>query len=99
MLPNMPTPEPAGPMMGPPGGGAEGAPGPGEIRKMLRQVIVNAKRLAEENGLNFAELVAEAESGAPEPPGPAMAGPPGGMPSPAGPLGGPGGPMRPPVMG
>ena len=76
MLPNLPVGQGAPPMMqGAPAGGApeQGAP-PEDMRRMLVTVLQKVQQVAEQSGLSFDELLAEASGGsggAPAPMAPA----------------------------
>jgi len=54
---------PAGPGGGSPGGG-QGRPDPEEVRQMLLQIIGEARKVAQENGIDFNSLVASPEQSA-----------------------------------
>jgi hypothetical protein len=78
-MPSMPPsgmpPPPMGrpPMAGPldmPAGGAEGMPAPDEIRGTLVRVLLEVKKVAEQNGLDFASLVSEVARSKSAPPPP-----------------------------
>jgi len=83
MLPNLPVgqgaPSMGGSSMGAPTGGApeQGAP-PEDMRRMLVTVLQKVQQVAEQSGLDFGELLAEASGG-----GSGMAPAPMGAPAPA----------------
>lgn len=60
----MPSPQGA-PMQGAP---AQGKPSPEEIKKMLKQAIMELKRIAEENGIDLEDLMEGEDSGEMMPP-------------------------------
>lgn len=62
-------PSPAGPMDGPMGGGD-----PGEVRTMLVSMIARIRSIAEENGIDFEELVSSAGPASIKPPPPPVPG-------------------------
>ena len=55
---------PAGPGGGSPGGGQGGQPSPEEVRQMLTQIIGEARKLAQQYGIDFNSLVASPEQSA-----------------------------------
>lgn len=71
MMPDRPMPGGPGPM----GPGAGGGPSPEEIKSQLVQLLTQAKQMAEQNGVNFDEVIAAVGKGGgkaapPRPPAP-----------------------------
>lgn len=55
------TPAPSSPMGNNPMAQGAGAPDSGQLRSMLKKSLAQMKKLAEENGINFDELLDEDE--------------------------------------
>ena len=60
----MPSPQAGPPMGGSPAGpgGGQGRPDPEEVRQMLLQIIGEARKVAQENGIDFESLIRQGSS-------------------------------------